>query len=133
MCQIVRFNGEEIETVQELIDLIGEENIVVSEHYGTLDQYSCLCQVDLEKTFKKAGYVYTVDGMDWIIEKNTCDVCNGTPESNLTVRCDEHDTCIECGKSKKELKESGEAFFWRIQNGRFICHECSKPKGDHNG
>ena len=69
MCVVVRFpNGLECETVAELMKMIDESCLVRSVHYREIDKSSCLCQLDIEETLKKAGYKYTQNFMDYAAE-----------------------------------------------------------------
>ena len=53
---IVLYNDKEIETPQELIDILE-----IPDYYeGKLKLDSCLCQVDLRKTLSESGFKFSV-------------------------------------------------------------------------
>lgn len=62
MCAEIEINGKQIETIGELAELIGKDNIVILEDIYTqprgklLEPELCLCPVDMERTASKAGY-----------------------------------------------------------------------------
>jgi len=63
MCMIVLYNDRELETPQELIDIleIPIENLAIPDYYeGKLKLDSCLCQVDLRKTLSESGFKFFV-------------------------------------------------------------------------
>ena len=64
MCVNVILDGHEYETVAELRAVCPK--IVADEHYGSVDEQSCLCQVDLPATARANGYTArdTDDCMD---------------------------------------------------------------------
>lgn len=57
MCQIIDIlDGREIETVKQLEEYLGEENVILLRGYsGVHNKEICLCPVDIEKTFKRVG------------------------------------------------------------------------------
>lgn len=60
MCQTVIFTkrGIECETVKELKEALPNLELLKCDSYKTIDDDGCLCQVDLNRTFDKAG-------LDW--------------------------------------------------------------------
>jgi len=58
MCQIVILgkSGIKCETVSELKQALPDLKLVKCDSYETIDDNSCLCQVDLEETFDNAGF-----------------------------------------------------------------------------
>lgn len=54
MCVTIKYKEEYFETVAELKSIALE--IVKNEHYSDLDETSCLCQIDVEKTATKNGF-----------------------------------------------------------------------------
>lgn len=79
MCMIVLYNDKEIETPQELIDIleIPIESLAIPDYYeGKLKLDSCLCQVDLRKTLSESGFKFSVseDTFDYeILGRETLD------------------------------------------------------------
>ena len=65
MCQTVIFakSGNECETVKELKEALPELELIKNEMYDEIREDSCLCQLDLEDTFDKAGIAWKVDCM----------------------------------------------------------------------
>ena len=62
MCVRIQIGDKTAEDMTELINLIGESNIVNKD--GTPpedDDEFCLCGIDVQKTAEKAGYTYRHD------------------------------------------------------------------------
>lgn len=66
MCVEATYDGEHIETVNQLCDLLGRENVVIADRYGelTLDDFDghCLCSINMEASVKKTGHGLKFDG-----------------------------------------------------------------------
>ena len=65
MCYTVYFKKteQEAETVEQLETILGVK-CVPDEHYKDIIPDSCLCQVDLDKTLKKANRTHSNTGYD---------------------------------------------------------------------
>lgn len=64
--------GQEAENPQELREMLGITELIMSKGHKTIAEDCCLCQIDCEATVKKAGYNYKeIDGdyMDVEISK----------------------------------------------------------------
>ena len=70
MCHIIVINkGEkEIETPRQFLEHFGFEGIKES-YYKDVDIDACLCQIDIEKTFKQHEIKYKVDCMEYYVGK----------------------------------------------------------------
>jgi hypothetical protein len=57
MCDVVDIlDGRELNTIKELQEYLGEENIKWRKGYTpTCNTNLCLCSVDIENTFKRVG------------------------------------------------------------------------------
>ena len=55
-----RDTGQEAESPQELREMLGITELIMSEGYknSAVAEDCCLCQIDCEATVKSAGYVY---------------------------------------------------------------------------
>jgi hypothetical protein len=77
MCTEIDLGNKSIETMAELIELVGKENIVIVDFYSQprkllLQPGLCLCPVDMEATAVKSGYVSRaynpdIDGDNWFM------------------------------------------------------------------
>jgi hypothetical protein len=69
MCQTVIFakSGIECETVKELKEALPNLELLKCDSYKTIDDDSCLCQVDLDRTFDKAGLDWECDWMQFTL------------------------------------------------------------------
>lgn len=70
MCQPVIIENKsavECETPRELLKELPNLELVKNEMYYKIDMDSCLCQIDLEATFDKAGIVWKCDYMEFRI------------------------------------------------------------------
>ena len=57
----------ECETPRELLKELPNLELVKNEMYDKIDMDSCLCQVDLDYTFDKAGIAWECDCMEFRI------------------------------------------------------------------
>jgi len=69
MCQTVIFakSGIECETVKELKKVLPNLELLKNDSYKIIDDDSCLCQVDLDRTFDNAGLAWVCDCMQFIL------------------------------------------------------------------
>ena len=69
MCQTVIFakSGIECETVKELKEALPNLELLKNDSYNQIDDDSCLCQVDLDRTFDKAGLDWECDCMQFTL------------------------------------------------------------------
>ena len=69
MCQTVIFakSGIECETVKELKEALPQLELIKNEMYKEIQDDCCLCQVDLEDTFDKAGLEWERDCMQFTL------------------------------------------------------------------
>jgi hypothetical protein len=69
MCQTVIFvkSGKECETVKELKEALPKLELIKNEMYGEIQQDSCLCQIDLDDTFDKAGIEWECNSMQFTL------------------------------------------------------------------
>lgn len=69
MCQLVNKGDNQATTPWEFIKMFPGVKPVLSAGYETLDIDSCLCQIDIEKTFRQAGIKFErVDG-DYVVSR----------------------------------------------------------------
>ncbi len=61
MCLMIEYKDKEINTPQELIDILGipKEQIAIAENYK-LELNKCLCQIDIKKTLRDAGINFRI-------------------------------------------------------------------------
>lgn len=70
MCQVVYTqSGKEIETPREFKEFFGFE-ADMDKHYKTVDPDSCLCQCDLDLTFKNHNIPYIIEAGDYCVNDN---------------------------------------------------------------
>lgn len=69
MCQTVVINrGEkELVTPREFLEHFGFMPILYEESYSEINMDSCLCQVDLDETFKKNDIPFKCDCMEYFV------------------------------------------------------------------
>lgn len=61
-----RDTGKDAESPQELREMLGITDLIMSGSYKTIVEEACLCQIDCEATVKKAGYNYEEIGHDYM-------------------------------------------------------------------
>ena len=63
MCQIVIINNKECGSPRELLEALPKLELINSdpEIYDCIELDSCLCQLDLDGTFSKAGIKWSED------------------------------------------------------------------------
>lgn len=67
MCIDIRKGKLDIETPEQLSNLLKVEKLYLADGYSSLDIKSCLCQIDVEKTLTEAGIKYEEEEGDfWI-------------------------------------------------------------------
>ena len=66
MCVIIHNidTGKDAEIPQELREMLGITDLIMSKHYKSVNEDACLCQIDCEATVKNAGYNYKESGGD---------------------------------------------------------------------
>jgi hypothetical protein len=69
MCQTVIFvkSGKECETVKELKEALPKLELIKNEVYDEIQEDGCLCQIDLDDTFDKAGIEWECDCMQFTL------------------------------------------------------------------
>ena len=69
MCQTVIFkkSGKECENVRELKEALPNLELIKNEMYGEIQDDACLCQIDLDDTFDKAGIEWECDCMQFTL------------------------------------------------------------------
>jgi len=70
MCQTVYIKSKKVECeiVSELRKELPNVVLIKNEMYPQINDGDCLCVIDLEKTFEKAGIDYSSRGMDFEID-----------------------------------------------------------------
>ncbi|MFA5727122.1 MAG: hypothetical protein WC886_05735 [Saccharofermentanaceae bacterium] len=53
--------------MKELKEILPNLELLKNDGYKTIDDDSCLCQVDLDRTFNKAGLDWECDCMQFIL------------------------------------------------------------------
>jgi len=71
---------------------------------------------------QRAWYAELIDGQWYWI--NGCPECVGEEPVYAYVKCDKHNVCIRCHKSRKEM---GNEIAWGHRNG-FICNTCMQAE-----
>jgi hypothetical protein len=67
MCCRVIFDGNQAETVWDLIQMFPGVKPILNPWYGAMNLDSCLCQIDVKKTLNSAGIKFAFNGLDYII------------------------------------------------------------------
>lgn len=69
MCQTVIFSKSGIvcETVKELKEALPNLELIKNKMYNEIQEDACLCQIDLEDTFDKAGLDWKSDCMQFTL------------------------------------------------------------------
>lgn len=69
MCQTVIFakSGIECKTVKELKEALPQLELIKNEMYKEIQDDGCLCQIDLDDTFDKAGLDWECDCMQFTL------------------------------------------------------------------
>jgi hypothetical protein len=67
MCCRVIFDGNQAETVWDLIQMFPGVKPIVSPMYEGIDFDNCLCQIDVNRTLDSVGIKFVFNGVDYII------------------------------------------------------------------
>ena len=78
MCNLVIVNGVlDIESIREFIEYFEDISkiymnpVSVSKGASELFLNSCLCPINIDRTFTYSGIIFTWDGMNYLVERET--------------------------------------------------------------